>query len=132
MTLKFDKLGNGSSPAFIIQPSHVFHPTAESSYIHGKWIISCLNYSAISHDRELQRKCRWESRYDKLKIWLRFRHSLLRLITWSTTSTLAPRRRWDSRMISGLWPFSTRKRLMSNVFSGLCHRLAKMKTSEWM
>jgi len=64
-------------------------PTAESSYIHGKWILSCLNYSAISHMIHGHRESAGRIISDKLKIWLHFCHSLSRLITSSTTSTLA-------------------------------------------
>lgn len=66
---------------------------------------------------------------------LRWRHSLSRLMISSTTSTLAKRRRWDSRMRSGLPPFSTLNKLMSNILS-LCERASaatemESKAKQW-
>ena len=53
----------------------------------------------------------------KRERFLRWRHCLSMAMTSSTSSTLAKRRRWDSRMSSGLPPFSTLKRLMSNILN---------------
>jgi len=63
------------------------------------------------------------ARFDRLQCYceerererVRFRHSLSRSMTSSTISTGAKRRRCDSRMSSGLWPFSSLNRLMSNM-----------------